>query len=65
MHKIVHKTLALFRMNVLILVLLIFTVAALLTHKYGLNSLYHINMASYPYIVPTSDSLDGGNSVVS
>lgn len=65
MHKIVHKTLALFRMNVLILVLLIFTVAALLTHKYGLNSLYHINMASYPYIVPTFDSLDGGNSVVS
>ncbi len=64
MNKLVHKTLALFRMNVLILLLLIFTVVALLAHKYGLNSVYYIDMAKYPYIVSTSDSVDGGNSVI-
>lgn len=63
MNKILH----LFRMNVLILLLLVFTAVALLLHKYGLDKVYYINLAKYSaastdYVLATSDSLDGGNT---
>ena len=64
MNTVLRKALALFRMNVLIFVLLVVTVLAFLIQKYGLNSMYYIDMATYPYIVATSDSLDGGNTII-
>lgn len=67
MNKILHTTLALCRMNVLILLLLVFTAVALLLHRYSLNTFYYIDLAKYStafpsYVVTTSDSLDGGSS---
>ncbi len=67
MNKILHTTLALFRMNVLILFLLVFTAAALFVHKYWLNTFYYIDLAKYSamgqdVVTVISDEQDGGTS---
>lgn len=54
-----------FRINFLIIVLLSLTIAMILLYKYGLNSIYTISPATYPYISVESDSIDGGNSKIS
>lgn len=64
MSQSLKKFRSIFRMNFLILLLLFVTVVALFWHTYGMNSVYRIDLGTYPYVVSVSDSLDGGNSIV-
>lgn len=64
MAKVLTNIASLFRINILILALLILTIAAILAYRYGMNSIYTINPATYPYIIAQTDSVDGGNSVL-
>src|SRR5690554_6768948 len=58
-----QKFLALFRMNILILLLLIGTVMTVLIYYNGMDKIYNVSLADYPYVISTSDSVDGGRSV--
>ena len=64
MSWIMEKVYALFRMNILILVLLVATVIALFSYQNGLNDIVFLNFSDYPYIIAQSDSVDGGSSAV-
>lgn len=60
-----QKILALFRMNILIFALLSITVITVLVYRNGMDKIYNINLSNYPYVIPTTDSVDGGNSAIS
>ena len=60
-----QKILALFRMNILIFALLSITVITVLVYRNGMDKIYNINLANYPYVIPTTDSVDGGQSAIS
>lgn len=64
MSRIMEKIYALFRMNILILVLLAATVIALFAHRNGLDDIVFLNLADYPYVLAETDSVDGGSSAV-
>lgn len=64
MSRLIEKIYALFRMNILIFVLLAITAIALLAYNHGLNEVKDIMLPEYPYFQATSDSADGGSSVV-
>lgn len=64
MSKIFEKLYALFRMNILIFVLLAITVIALFAYQKGLDNVEQLNLADYPYVIPETDSADGGSSAV-
>lgn len=44
--------------------LLSITVISLLWYRYGMDDIYSISPATYPYIVAQTDSVDGGGSVL-
>ncbi|MFA6835972.1 MAG: GGDEF domain-containing protein [Fibrobacteraceae bacterium] len=58
------KVASMFRLNLMIAVLLSVTVIAFLWYRYGMDDIYAINPATYPYIVAQTDSVDGGASVI-
>lgn len=64
MSQIMQKIYALFRMNILIFVLLAATVIALFAYQNGLDDIEFLNLADYPYVIPESDSVDGGTSAI-
>ncbi len=53
-----------FRLNLLIGFLLSVTVIAFLWYRYGMDDIYTISPATYPYIIAQTDSVDGGASVI-
>ena len=55
---------SIFRLNLMIAFLLSVTVIALFWNKYGMDDIYTIQPATYPYIVGQTDSVDGGASVL-
>ena len=64
MSQIMQKIYALFRMNILIFVLLAATVIALFAYQNGLDDIEFLNLTDYPYVIPESDSVDGGTSAI-
>ena len=58
------KLMSIFRLNLMIAFLLSVTVIALFWNKYGMDDIYTIQPATYPYIVGQTDSVDGGASVL-
>ena len=64
MSRIMEKIYALFRMNILIFVLLAATVIALFAYKNGLDDITFLNLSDYAYVIPETDSADGGASAV-
>ena len=64
MSQIMQKIYALFRMNILIFVLLAATVIALFAYQNGLDDIEFLDLADYPYVIPESDSVDGGSSAI-
>lgn len=58
------KFMSIFRLNLMIAFLLSVTVIALFWNKYGMDDIYTIQPATYPYIVGQTDSVDGGASVL-
>ena len=63
--KVMRKVYALFRMNFLIVVLLVVTAVAMFAYKHFLDDVLDINLADYPYVVASADSVDGGTSAIS
>lgn len=59
-----QKLMSIFRLNVIITFLLSTTVIALLWYHYGMDDIYTITPATYPYIVAQTDSVDGGTSIL-
>ena len=55
---------SIFRLNLMIAFLLSVTAITLLWNKYGMDDIYAIKPATYPYIVAQTDSVDGGASVL-
>lgn len=64
MSRIFEKIVLLFRMNILIFVLLVFTVIAYFTYEKALDEIKFLNLSDYPYVIAESDSIDGGGSAV-
>lgn len=64
MKTLLLKLAFLFRINILIFALLSLTIVAILAYRQGMDSIYTINPATYPYIVALTDSVDGGNSAI-
>ncbi len=62
--KVMRKVYTLFRMNFLIIVLLMVTVIAMFAYKHFLDDIYDINLGEYPYVVASADSIDGGTSAI-
>ena len=60
-----RKVYALFRMNFLIVVLLVVTAVAMFAYRHFLDDILDINLADYPYVVASADSVDGGTSAIS
>ena len=60
-----RKVYALFRMNFLIVVLLVVTAVAMFAYRHFLDDILDINLAEYPYVVASADSVDGGTSAIS
>ena len=60
-----RKVYALFRMNFLIVVLLVVTAVAMFAYRHFLDDVLDINLADYPYVVASADSVDGGTSAIS
>lgn len=58
------KLMSIFRLNLIIGFLLSVTVVALLWYHYGMDDIYTISPATYPYILAQTDSVDGGASVL-
>ena len=56
---------ALFRMNFLIVVLLMVTVIAMFAYQHFLDDILDINLGTYPQVVASADSVDGGTSAIS
>ena len=63
--KVMRKVYALFRMNFLIVVLLVVTAVAMFAYRHFLDDILDINLADYPYVVASADSVDGGTSAIS
>ncbi len=63
--KIARKAYAIFRMNFLIIVLLMVTIIAMLAYRHFLNDIMDVNLGDYPYVVASADSVDGGTSAIS
>jgi len=63
--KVMRKVYALFRMNFLIVVLLVVTAVAMFAYRHFLDDILDINLAEYPYVVASADSVDGGTSAIS
>jgi len=59
-----RKVYTLFRMNFLIIVLLMVTVIAMFAYRHFLDDIYDINLGEYPYVVASADSIDGGTSAI-
>ncbi len=62
--KVMRKVYTLFRMNFLIIVLLMVTVIAMFAYRHFLDDIYDINLGEYPYVVASADSIDGGTSAI-
>lgn len=60
-----RKVYTLFRMNFLIVVLLVVTAVAMFAYKHFLDDVLEINLGEYPYVVASADSVDGGTSAIS
>ena len=60
-----RKVYALFRMNFLIVVLLVVTAVAMFAYRHFLDDIRDINLGEYPYVVASADSVDGGTSAIS
>ena len=60
-----RKVYALFRMNFLIIVLLVVTAVAMFAYRHFLDDVLEINLGEYPYVVASADSVDGGTSAIS
>ena len=58
------KLMSIFRLNLMIAFLLSVTAITLLWNKSGMDDIYAIKPATYPYIVAQTDSVDGGASVL-
>ena len=63
--KVMRKVYALFRMNFLIIVLLVITAVAMFAYRHFLDDIMEINLGEYPYVVASADSVDGGTSAIS
>ena len=63
--KLVRNVYAIFRMNFLIVVLLMVTVIAMFAYRHFLDDIYDINLGEYPYVLASADSVDGGTSAIS
>ncbi|OWV15976.1 GGDEF domain-containing protein [Fibrobacter sp. UWB3] len=63
--KVMRKVYALFRMNFLIIVLLVITAVAMFAYRHFLDDIMDINLGEYPYVVASADSVDGGTSAIS
>ena len=59
-----RKAYALFRMNFLIIVLLVVTAVAMFAYRHFLDDIMEINLGEYPYVVASADSVDGGTSAI-
>lgn len=59
-----RKVYALFRMNFLIVVLLVVTAVAMFAYRHFLDEILDINLGEYPYVVASADSVDGGTSAI-
>lgn len=64
MSRIFEKIYMLFRMNILIFVLLALTAIAFFSYEKGLDDIKPLELHDYPYVMATSDSLEGGRSSV-
>ncbi len=62
--KVMRKVYALFRMNFLIVVLLVVTAVAMFAYRHFLDEILDINLGEYPYVVASADSVDGGTSAI-
>jgi diguanylate cyclase (GGDEF)-like protein len=60
-----RKVYALFRMNFLIVVLLVVTAVAMFAYRHFLDDIMDINLGEYAYVVASADSVDGGTSAIS
>ena len=60
-----RKVYALFRMNFLIVVLLVVTAVAMFAYRHFLDDIWDINLGEYSYVVASADSVDGGTSAIS
>ena len=60
-----RKVYALFRMNFLIIVLLVITAVAMFAYRHFLDDIMDINLGEYSYVVASADSVDGGTSAIS
>ena len=58
------KLMSIFRLNLMIAFLLSVTILGFLWYRYGMDDIYTISPATYPYIVAQTDSVDGGNSIL-
>ena len=63
--KVMRKVYALFRMNFLIVVLLVVTAVAMFAYRHFLDDIMDINLGEYAYVVASADSVDGGTSAIS
>jgi len=63
--KVMRKVYALFRMNFLIIVLLVITAVAMFAYRHFLDDIMDINLGEYSYVVASADSVDGGTSAIS
>ena len=63
--KVMRNVYALFRMNFLIVVLLMVTVIAMFAYQHFLDDILDINLGTYPQVVASADSVDGGTSAIS
>ncbi len=63
--RFMRKVYTLFRMNFLIVVLLVVTAVAMFAYKHFLDDVLEINLGEYPYVVASADSVDGGTSAIS
>ena len=61
---VMRKAYALFRMNFLIIVLLVVTAVAMFAYRHFLDDIMEINLGEYPYVVASADSVDGGTSAI-
>ncbi len=63
--SVMRKVYALFRMNFLIVVLLVVTAVAMFAYRHFLDDIWDINLGEYSYVVASADSVDGGTSAIS
>ncbi len=62
--KVMRKVYALFRMNFLIVVLLVVTAVAMFAYRHFLDDILDINLGEYANVVASADSVDGGTSAI-